>query len=116
MEEAKLIQHPRAFSRNEQSSKHMHTQTHTPALDSVWLFYLPVNLLYLESPQALQTLPFAAHVSISPHSSPLLPLWPKSGSSFVLTSWLSFMASVTPRPYDEFLKNCRVREQLLENV
>lgn len=40
---------------------HMHarirarTRTHTPALGFVWLFYLPVNPLFLESPQAVQT-------------------------------------------------------------
>lgn len=48
-------------------------RTHTPALGSVWLFYLPVNPLFLESPQAVQTWPFNS-CEPSPLSPPPLAL------------------------------------------
>lgn len=93
------VPHHRAFSRNEQPNKRthacMHVHTHTPALGSVWLFYLPVNPLFLESPQAVQTWPFTIHASIAPSLLHYRPC--KSGLSFV-----PLVARLTPRLQNPF--------------
>lgn len=83
---------------NSLTKAHTHTHTHLPW--ALFGFSICLLILFLESPQAVQTWPFTTRASIA-----LSPLhhWPyKSGFSFVPASWLPLVARLTPRLQNPF--------------